>query len=508
LPRSDGSKPFSNGVPRSPITRLSLLIALLAVAAFSPALGFGWVYDDAWTIVENDWLNRPLPELLGLLGSGEALARKVPDATRPAMVLSLWVDRRLFGLSPLGHHLTSLLLYGATAFLATRLAFRLSARTAVAAVAGAFFALAPIHAEPVASVNYREDLLSAFGMLAAWLALVERGRTETSGRMFVAGAGFALSLFAKESSVALVPLVLATYVLLPRLRPLIARRRRTLFALATGFALWALWRVPLLVQGDDIPVAPDRGALQMLLRSARYEVLAVRHAVLPFSWSPDYFRQPDAAPSWGVPLLAIGFGIWVFARAPGTRTPGLAGAVALLAPLGSSPLVGPSNELADRYFFLGVLGGGLFWGFLVDRLVTTRGWRIPRASTLVVCLPMAVPAWFATQIWCDERSLWTAAVERSPSSPRALSGLARVERQAGDHGSAQRLVERALEIDPRYAPALMVRIYNELASGNVAQARAHIDELPSLGAADARGLKKARRCAALDAAAARTCIGK
>jgi len=493
---------------RSPLTRLCLLVAALAVVAFSPTLTFGWVYDDAWTIVENEWLERSLPELLGLLASGEALVKQVPDATRPAMVLSLWLDRRLFGLSTVGHHLTSLLLYGATAFMATRLAFRLSGRTVVAAVAGAFFALAPIHAEPVASVNYREDLLSAFGVLLAWLLLVDRGRNDGAGRALAAGGGLALALFAKESSIVFGPLLVATVALVPRLWPTVWRRKRTLFALGVGFAVWAAWRVPLFVQGDDIPTAPARGAFQTLLRTARYEVQAVRHGVLPFSWSPDYFRQPDAGAGALVTLIVIVAGIWILKSSRGTQTPALAAAVALIAPLGSSPLVGPSNEFADRYFLLGVLGGGLLWGFFADRLFTDRGFRVPRVTALVVCLPMAVPAWFAMRIWRDERSLWTAAVERSPGSPRALAGLSRVERASGAFRAAERAVDRALELDPRYAPALMVRIYNELHEGKVEDARRHLAELPGLGAGDARGLKRARRCAALEAAAARACIAK
>src|SRR5689334_10251862 len=104
-----------------PLPRLSLLVALLAVLVFSPVLTFGFVYDDGWTLVDNAWLGHPLSELVGLLASGEALVRKVPDATRPAMVLSLWLDQRLFGTSPAGYHLTSLGLYGLTTFVATRL---------------------------------------------------------------------------------------------------------------------------------------------------------------------------------------------------------------------------------------------------------------------------------------------------------------------------------------------------------------------------------------------------
>ena len=149
--------------------KLEHWIALGAMLAFSSVLGHGFVYDDAWTIVENRWLNSPLGELIGLLTSGEALARGVPDATRPAMVLSLWLDRRLFGSSPFGPHLVSLLLYGLCCLLATMLAARISRKRIVTLVAGGFFALAPLHAEPVAAVNYREDLLSAAGVLGVWL---------------------------------------------------------------------------------------------------------------------------------------------------------------------------------------------------------------------------------------------------------------------------------------------------------------------------------------------------
>jgi hypothetical protein len=486
--------------------RLPLLLGLLAVLAFSPALAFGFVYDDAWTVVDNAWLERPLGELLGLLASGEALASKVPDATRPAMVVSLWLDRRLFGLSPVGHHLTSLLLYGLATFVVTRLALRLSGRVVVAAVAGTFFALAPLHAEPVAAVNYREDLLSALGVATAWLLLVERGESR-SGRTWVSAGALAVALFAKESSIVVVPLVGVTLVALPHLRERVRRRQGMLFALGGVLALWALWRVPLFLQGDDIPTAPARGAAELLLRTVRYEVEAVKHGALPFFWSPDRFRQP--APGLGVllPFAAVAFGLVTLARRRVTRLAALGMAIALVAPLGSCPLLRPVNELTDRYFFLGVFGGGLFWGFVLEQWVRARGRAFPKLAVALVCVPMLVPAYQATRIWKNERSVWTAAVERSPHSTRALAALSRVERQAGNGALAATLVDRALALDPSYSPALVTRIYNELHAGEVERARAHLAELPALGANDARGVKKARRCAALDAPAARACIG-
>jgi hypothetical protein len=153
-----------------------------------------------------------------------------------------------------------------------------------------------------------------------------------------------------------------------------------------------------------------------------------------------------------------------------------------------------------------VLGGGLFWGFVLDEWLRHRPRRHPRLAPALALLPMIFPAWSALRIWRDERSVWTAAVERSPGSTRALAALSRVERLAGNATRARELVERALALDPRYSPALVTRIYNELHAGDVAAARAHLAELPALGAADAKGVKKAERCAALEPPAARACI--
>jgi hypothetical protein len=489
-------------------------IALGAILAFSSVLGHGFVYDDGWTIVENRWLDRPFGELAGLLASGEALAKGVPDATRPTMVLSLWLDRRLFGASPVGPHLVSLLLYGGCCLLATLLAARLTRKRLVALVAGAFFALAPLHAEPVAAVNYREDLLSAAGVLGAWLCALGRiesseGRAESWRRPGLAAAAWAVALFAKESAVVLVPLLALTGVALPRERRHVWRQQRLSFLLLLVGLSWALWRIPLAARGDDIPLAPTRGAGEVLLRSVRFFVHSVRHAFAPWDWAPDHWRQPDAGLVWLVPFVLLLAAMVALGRQRRGRVGALGLGIAMIAALPSSPLIGPVNEIADRYFFLGILGGGMVWGVaisLVARAVGLRGRR--RALAALVCLPLAVPAWKATMPWRDERSLWTAAVDRAPTSPRAWAALSRVHRQAGEHALAATAIERAIRLDSGYPPALVTRVYNEISVGDLPRARGHLAELERLGLGGYRGVGKARRCSELELDAAKACVGR
>jgi hypothetical protein len=66
---------------------------------------------------------------------------------------------------------------------------------------------------------------------------------------------------------------------------------------------------------------------------------------------------------------------------------------------------------------------------------------------------------------------------------------------------------RALNADPRYAPALVTELYNDLAFGRLETAREHLAALDAKKLGDGGGIGKARRCAALEREAAAACIG-
>jgi tetratricopeptide (TPR) repeat protein len=208
----------------------------------------------------------------------------------------------------------------------------------------------------------------------------------------------------------------------------------------------------------------------------------------------------------------------LLARRRSLRGAALGIAVALVAPLASSPLARPINEYADRYFVFGVLGGGLFWGTLGVQLLrrllrrTQAGHVFSTASRyqhalFILCLPLLLPAFRATVIWRDERSLWTAALERNPASARAWTNMARVHRRAGELGAAERAVERALELVPDYPYALVAGAYADLSSGRLQQARHRLAELRRLNLTDTPGFRKAEHCAKLAVEEAKRCVG-
>ena len=470
---------------------------MIAVVTFGAVVRFGFVYDDQWTIVHNRALSGSLGPLLAAVARGTAKSAGIPDSTRPSMIVSSFFDRHLFGLRPSLHHLHSLLLYGLAVALAFLLARALVGRTRAAFVAAVVYAVCPLHAEVVAAINYREDLLQAIGVMAALYALLRlRPRASSAIEATWVSIAFGAALFAKESAAVLVVLA-PTLAWLTR-RDLVAwlrARERALFGLAATLVLWANWRLALLHGGDDVPRASYATLSLRLFATARYVVRATSASLFPFSWSPERAREPAASWMWMVPLLAIVVAVIVLARRRASRPFAIGGALAVLSPLGSSPLVGPYNAFTDRYLFLATLGGALVWGVLVDRLAD----RIPRRARVFVLIaaivPVAAVAMQASSAWRDDRALWTCATERAPDSPRAWAGLSRVHRLAGELDDADRTVARAIALDPTYLPARLTQAYAQLARGDVEAARATLEALRWAGGDTLLGYKKAAECA-------------
>jgi uncharacterized protein HemY len=81
-----------------------------------------------------------------------------------------------------------------------------------------------------------------------------------------------------------------------------------------------------------------------------------------------------------------------------------------------------------------------------------------------------------------------------------------VERRAGNLNEADRLIARALVLDPRHLPSHVTRTYNLLARGEVVAARAEIVAIERVGGSPPHGLARARSCAAGTADEAKRCV--
>jgi protein O-mannosyl-transferase len=497
------------GARRATRQRFALLAVLFVLAAvtFARVTSFAFVMDDTHEIVRNDSLTEPLARTLGAVLNATAQSRGIPNATRPMTIASLTLDHRLFGLRPWGFHLHSLLLHALVSAAAGACAFALTRRTRTAFVAGLLFAVAPLHAEAVAGISYRDELIAALGVLVALTAIAwPRGSPLPLGWEIGLAVIWLIALGAKESALSLAVMLLAIWAILRPSRSDLRQRESVVFTLIGVLIIWANWRFAVHLSGDGIPRAPSRGLFGTLCDTARFELHALFQALFPLKSTAEYPRDGPAGWAWLLAFLLLALLTAALARSRHTRIPALGIAFALLAPLPASPLFGPVTPRADRYLYLAVFGGALFWGWAVDRLARRARPRVARAALLVAVVAMIAACQSAIVPWANERALWLRAVDDAPDSPRAWTALSRVHRLAGEIDAADKAVDRAISLDSNYVPARVTRSHNALARGDTETAQRELRTVENLGGSAYPGFARARVCSTLSAERAKECI--
>lgn len=204
---------------------LLLLLAIAAAALYAPNLGDYFLGDDFDLI--RSFHGKPFSYLVGLLWSNESGdvwknwgldPAKGLGYLRPVKIWLLALDSALWGVNPIGYHVTATLCFVAMIVMAARLLERLLPQHRVLAVAGAGVPMMhPICAEIVPFLTAREETLAiAFG-LAAVLAFLRARDTGSASPAFA--LWLALALGVKESSVAVVALAASHDLANGRMRP-------------------------------------------------------------------------------------------------------------------------------------------------------------------------------------------------------------------------------------------------------------------------------------------------
>lgn len=213
-----------------------MAVAVLVAAAVLPYLpsldGYFLADDFGFIRIFHD---RPLRDFLSLFTRdwSSGLWGHPLDEIRPVIALSYRLDSFLWGLRPLGYHLTSVAFHALSVVLVFLIARQVTGgRACLGLLAGLLFAFNPTHVESVAWVAARVDIMSATFYLASfYLFLLFRARGD--GRWWALSlAAFALALFSKELTVTL-PFVLLAYDLL-------CRRPRALYELWAHVPFFAL----------------------------------------------------------------------------------------------------------------------------------------------------------------------------------------------------------------------------------------------------------------------------
>lgn len=384
----------------STVVAAALLVAAVAIA-YRGSLDGDFVSDDVAAIARN-------PQLEALDAAHlRAIFTSFDDANYiPLKVLSLAVDRAVWGPEPFGYHLGNLLLHILCALLVWRILLRCALSPGAALLVALLWALHPLQVESVAFMSERKNVLSGAFFFAAFLVYLR----------WSAGGGwrgyaallllFTAALLSKMNTVVL-PALCLLY------DGLVTRRlgRRALLASLPLFAVGAVvvWYN---LAGNRIHGAAFHGgsALVTWLTSATVVFRYLAAAVAPFHLRSFYYvplHGSAADPPVALALLGLAL-LAALALALARRRPREAFWLLwfgiTLAPMLN--LVPFPSLMQDRYMYLALLGLLAAPACALDGLRRPAGRRVVAALAVAVALGWAHLTVARIGAWSDPISLW------------------------------------------------------------------------------------------------------
>jgi len=498
LPLGERREPGARTLTQRRVSWLvPVLIALVTVAAFLPMLQNQFVWDD-----EKNLLNNPHYRGLGWIQLRWMWTTFHMGQYIPLTWMTFGLDYLLWGMKPVGYHVTSLLLHATSAVAFYFVAFRILRIALPASVergqatlalsagfAALLFALHPLRVESVAWATERRDVLSGlFYLLTILVYLRARERGERGNGWYWESLGlFACALLSKSMAVSL-PVVLLILDVYPlgRLggsigwwgeharRAYIEKIPFVLLAVAASvIAFLALFHIQNLAPLDQLSM------LGRLAVSAYSLTFYLWKTAVPVNLSPLY--ELHELNPWAPPyLLSYGavVALTVLALASRRRVPGLPAVwlayVVILLPVLGVFQNGP-QVAADRYTYL----AGLGWAVLAGAALIS-GWRRRTllVAGLVVCvlLAMGLLTWNQLRAWHDPETLWSHALGIDPKSSIAENNLGTALADQGKVAEAVQHHRQALHLNPSYALA-HYNWGNALAQqGKLAEAIGHYEQ--------------------------------
>ncbi len=423
------------------IAALCVLLAGATVALYSPVFGHSFVvYDDSDYITTNLHLRE------GLSWSTIRWAFTSTEKANwhPLTWLSHALDYQLFGLSPAGHHLDSVLLHAVNVVVLFLLLLWMTRRIGPSVCVAALFAVHPLNVESVAWVAERKNVLCTLFFLLTIAAYAWYARKPDWRRYLLVAALVAAALMAKPMAITLpFVLLLLDYWPLDRM-PL----KESASNSSTGSGLprvsltrLLLEKIPLLALSAAsalITLKAQRGAMPVSSKfplPVRIENAIVSYGlylwktVWPVQLAALYLHPSKLLPAWQLALsglvLAGITALVVLFRRKRYLPVGWFWFLGTLIPVAGLVQVG-NQAMADRYAYIPLIGifAMIAWG--ADDLAEAR--KVPTLWRVIPTLCILTALGFATlrQIgyWDSEYDLWAHALAIDETNVFAHDALA------------------------------------------------------------------------------------
>lgn len=456
-------------------------LVVIVFAAYISSLDYGFVnWDDLRYIERNPYLKGPFfSQIL------EIFTNFYNSNYLPLHLLSYLIDYKIWGLNPVGYHLTGIILHAISSALIFSFIFNELKHFWPAMLGALIFALHPVCVESVVWISERKNALSMLFLLASMIYYQKHVSLSEDGQRpynyMISLMFFTFSLLSKPAGIILPVLLLAYDMLFMKTKDVSGPIKRfyasciralPFLVLSLGSAVTTI-----LAQHSEGAIKEFHGGgplgtlLTMAVVMVRYPLLMLLphhqstiYQVTIHSWPTADFR----------PYLAIAALIAVFWLAYKLRKSNPMATFAILwfyVPLlPVSNIIPIAALMSDRYLYVPMIGVALLVAFGVEHLRLLKG-RGAFAACLVVVLLTSLTV-SRQRVWADSLSLWKDARTKGPDNCELIEYLAGAYNEAGRYETAARYMEPCIAQEPdSYAIAhTMAQSYAKLGQYSKAEA--------------------------------------
>lgn len=421
-------------------SRLKLAAILLGTfLLFLPESHYSLVYDDYELV-----LNRQLQAwsyVPGYFIAQHSASAPTPPSLyyRPIIAVWLRLEYAILGPPSAIWHLSSILAHLLSTACVFLLIGCLTNNLKATVLATIFFAIHPIHTEPVAWVSAVSDLL-----LTTFLTLSVFYYARRTGVVSLPSVLFAtLALFTKETGVVAPALILVYEWTRTGFKSAIVNVLPYLPSALLYFTLRTIYLGNSVIGG-----APGVSVFAMVLTWPRLLVVYARHLIWPVHLSLSYDVPIETSPWPLLLLVAVILGVaWIIRkRSANVRFASAWFAITLLPALSIRYLTW-NDYTHDRFLYLPSVGLAL----IVAQCFLRFRFTVPRS--VAICA-LAVAFFWCTRsnlrIWQDDISLFSREVETAPSNVMAKYNLAEAYQVANRMQESYPLLKQLLDQYPDF----------------------------------------------------------
>ncbi len=438
------------------------VLTLIAIcwAIYGQSLGFDFLPFDDYEVYNNPVITAGL----SLQGIGHFFSHYVGPNWFPLNWISHMTVYELFGPEAWSEHLANVFLHTCNTLLLYLFLMRATGCPWRSWLAAGLFAAHPLHAESVAWISERKDVLSACFFMLTLLAYERYARNKGLWRYILVFSMLLVGLMAKSMLVTM-PCVLLLLDFWPFARIKSAGdffklllEKIPFFILSLVFSLVAYYGAK---QVGTIGETVDSHLLSNLTNALASYFVYLKRLFLPFGLAFFYPHPGQSLPLWkgGLALAGIATITLLTFRLRRSRPYILTGWLWFLGML--VPVIGivqPGLQgMADRYAYLPFIGlyMALVWlSADLTRHNTAKNWKILAACLVLVFF--SVRAWEQARTWRSAETLAVNAIAKTRNNYVAHMMLMSAYGKQGKTDQAKEQYELAREISPYY-----VSLYHE-----------------------------------------------